>query len=928
MSTPNKKNFIGKTVLLVILLLGLIPIFWFKKDYFIAGGDGFSLLNPGTFADAFKYVWNEKLPNAGGMILSVPRLIPMIYFWTSLSSLGVPLLFIERLWILLLFALPGFSMYFLMSKIYNRPLAKLISSVFYTFNLFVLVSGPFHDNLRPVFIALPLMLAFWIKGLQSEGRGFLKYVFLIGLTSLIYSNANVNPPTVIVIPLTLLFYLLFHCLAQRKITRNNLLFLFSTIIFYLLLNSWWLLNFLFGIIQETGGIRKVATFTALGTGGITDFFRLLGSWGWRAEHYRMPYYPYARFYDEPILLFLSFLIPLLVFVTLLFKRSEFKVGFFGFLALAGLFLSKGTAEPLGFIYRWLWENVPGFWVFREPFSKFSPVTMFAYSVLIGLAVDFVYLKITSLRIMHRIWLRILLSIFLPVSLVSTFLAVAYPLVTGEFIWNYWNGSVRSYYVKIPDYWKEIKEWLSKTDSDQRIFLTPRGGYGVAYNWPSGFSTADAPGIILLDNPVLRMSSPMSSADGVVGISYGSMRLGNPREFRRLLSLLNVRYVLQENDLDWRFTGAALPPSESNSFLSSNGFRKVKEFGYFSPEYLSSLSNEETRKFLRDALGRELTGQPALVLYEVAAEDNLPRFYVPEKIIYSSGYLDALQSVVSLEEFPLRSAIYLSSTANLSHNPDKQLIEEPDYIFVKPEKIEFVEDTRLSMEDEEKFVLPKTSILPDSPLYFLIKWREDQAIKRQKEKIPRTDILLWLSTKRLLEIEKMIGFGRYGAVGETFERYLRQIKEVVENLQVLSREQANSYPLAAKANLFFAKHKDMLERLRGGLPTADSEQKITGVYELFRKVSFIVSSRNSQFYLVNKPKEGYYKLLVRKESGFTNAYSESFLNQIDIVLDKEETSTLSGRKINDGWYEYPEIFFLFGAARSLLPVDSQGADHRR
>ena len=110
MSTPNKKNFIGKTVLLVILLLGLIPIFWFKKDYLIAGGDGFSLLNPGTFADAFKYVWNEKLPNAGGMILSVPRLIPMIYFWTSLSSLGVPLLFIERLWILLLFALPGFSM--------------------------------------------------------------------------------------------------------------------------------------------------------------------------------------------------------------------------------------------------------------------------------------------------------------------------------------------------------------------------------------------------------------------------------------------------------------------------------------------------------------------------------------------------------------------------------------------------------------------------------------------------------------------------------------------------------------------------------------------------------------------------------------------------------------------------------------------------
>lgn len=909
----------GKIGILLVLALGLVPVLWFRKGLLIAGGDAYLLLNPGAFADSFIYAWNNQIPNAGGVLLSIPKLIPMVFFWTILGRLNLSLLIIERSWIILLFLLPGLSMYYLMSQIHDRFWAKLVASFFYMFNLFVMAVGPFQDNIKPVLIALPLMLALWIKGLEeSKGHSFIKYAILLGLCSFIYSGSNVNPPSIVVIPLTLFLYLIFRVAIYRGIPLGNLKFVLMTAASYLLLNFWWLVNFIASIARESGLIQKAATFTALGSGGITDFFRLLGSWGWRSGSYNMAYFPYAQRYDEPLLLVLSFSLPILVFLAVILWRRNRWVYFFTLLALAGLFLSKGTAEPLGFIYRWLWEKVPGFWVFREPFAKFTLTTVFAYSVLLGFVADYFYQKVSGFSWLKKYNFFFFVSYLIPLIISLTVLYVTYPMFTGEVIWDHWNGSVRSIYAKVPDYIFQAGDYLSKKDKDARVFLTPKGGYGVAYNWVNGFSTADAPAVILLSNQVLRQSVGVSPANRVVESAYQNASSNNGNGFTRLLSLMNVDYVLQENDLDWRYSQGALTPVRSNKFLAENGFTVDATFGLFDQAYLSRLVNEEPNQPLHDALNEELLGQPALVLYKMPQETVLPRFYVPRKIVFSNSY-SSIDDILSFSDYVPRTAIYFTHDLGSSVSSRDGQLPKPAAIYIKPEKVDFTVASSQTVDTQGKFIDPKTSILPDSPFYFLVKWREQRLLDGETDLLRKTDQMLWLSSKRLMELGRMADLNKSNLFPDIFNRYSALVHDTVGNLEKLSRERPDSYQLITKADAFFVNQKEQLAKLQDRLSGGDFQEKLGAIYGLFRDISLLVSKRGGHLYLFDQSQAGVYAPLVRLSSGAENYFEENNpLETMQLSVDNITTTHAPALKRPDGWYEYPEISLSVGNHNISFP----------
>lgn len=74
-------------------------------------------------------------------------------------------------------------------------------------------------------------------------------------------------------------------------------------------------------------------------------------------------------------------IPILAFGAMLLKKLHPKIIFFAFLALIGAFLAKGSSEPLGGLYLWLFDHVPGFSLFRDA-TKFYLYVALAYAVLI------------------------------------------------------------------------------------------------------------------------------------------------------------------------------------------------------------------------------------------------------------------------------------------------------------------------------------------------------------------------------------------------------------------------------------------------------------------------------------------------------------------------------------------------------------------
>jgi hypothetical protein len=68
------------------------------------------------------------------------------------------------------------------------------------------------------------------------------------------------------------------------------------------------------------------------------------------------------------------------------KPDHKKILYFALLGLVGAFLAKGTQEPFGIVYVWLFQYVPGFTLFRDP-TKFYVVIALSYAVLIPLSLE-------------------------------------------------------------------------------------------------------------------------------------------------------------------------------------------------------------------------------------------------------------------------------------------------------------------------------------------------------------------------------------------------------------------------------------------------------------------------------------------------------------------------------------------------------------
>jgi len=80
--------------------------------------------------------------------------------------------------------------------------------------------------------------------------------------------------------------------------------------------------------------------------------------------------------------------PLLAFLPLIFLKKEGSrnIVVLSLIALIGIFLAKGASEPFGNIYVYLYDNVPGFRMFRDS-TKWYLMIILAYSILIPYSLD-------------------------------------------------------------------------------------------------------------------------------------------------------------------------------------------------------------------------------------------------------------------------------------------------------------------------------------------------------------------------------------------------------------------------------------------------------------------------------------------------------------------------------------------------------------
>jgi hypothetical protein len=299
------------------------------------------------------------------------------FFLRALAPLGGAE--ISKLMLVFVFSLSGYGMYFLCRQLKISSLISWGSGLLYMLSPFVyleLLAG----HLPSVFsyAVAPIYLSSLVGALKAPQ---LKRILLSGL---ILAIGWTYIDFVIILPLVSLALLL----AWKGPLKVKSKIFFGSGLEAVGLHSFWILpliNDLFSgnIILRTPGeasrlfIRLSVVYGS--SSPLTNTFRL------KAFFLSDDPSSWPLFWAGPMAwLAFSFLIPLIAFSALLFRRDRMTLSL-SILALGGVILSSGVTV-LGSSYSWLILNVPYFDIFTAV-HRWLPVAIIPYSILVGLTFD-------------------------------------------------------------------------------------------------------------------------------------------------------------------------------------------------------------------------------------------------------------------------------------------------------------------------------------------------------------------------------------------------------------------------------------------------------------------------------------------------------------------------------------------------------------
>jgi len=630
-----------KTIIADLLLIAIIALFsigWFRGNNLIKTGDDIFPINPQSTLQSVLYIWVHS--ESTGSVWNTFRLsfLPFVLFLTALQKIGIDVITSEKIFYYISFTLSGIFTYLLvrsMIHVKNKRIAALASAFFYMMNPFSL-SIVWWGHYTAWFFAypfLPLALLLYSKGIETCDK---KYAFLIALSQFFLMPVYASIPVFFIISLIILSYLVFYSITNFDIKQKIIPaigFSIFTVVISFLLNAWFFVPNLFYFMDyystATNAYNSIGGSAAVFISGsmqstMVNTIRLLGFYFIYADWYAVSVYYWAQTYSSGVFRLLSFVIPILAFCAVLLKPKDKFVLYFACLSIIGLFMAKGAAEPLGNVNVWVFENFPLGMAFRGNFEKIGIMVNFAYAILIGVFFAEFYSRIKNSRysehFLRKYGFGLLLITIAAIGILN------YPFFTGEVIYP---GSqyLPAATVQVPSYYGNASEFISEHPEEFRILdIPPRVGGTSAYNWTSGYIASDPidqyyyPDKGLLISPMSDYEKKLSSifVEGYQSISI-----------EKSLSLLNVRYILVHRD--W------------NSEL----------IGWYSP------SPELTTKVLSEKLSPLSFGK--LDFYKVDDEYFLPHIYPATTAIHMNGSIREMFRFITSDDYVVgNNVIFLSN----------------------------------------------------------------------------------------------------------------------------------------------------------------------------------------------------------------------------------------------------------------------------
>jgi hypothetical protein len=217
-----------------------------------------------------------------------------------------------------------------------------------------------------------------------------------------------------------------------------------------------------------------------------DVFRLIAHWAFYEQYAGHRYTPYANLYlHNPVIIILTFLIPVIAFANLLRKPKMLEL-YFATVGLISLFLTAGFTRYFKDIYYSLTTSVPLLIAFRTS-TNWIFFVLLSYGILLG-----VFVSNICRRFKHK-WSKLLTLSLTTILLVS----ISFPLITGDVTRNWLDPRVKGSVFP-----KSYVELDSKLSERYWTLLLPNRDVYVIYNYSSGTLGCGNPYPFIFSKPII------------------------------------------------------------------------------------------------------------------------------------------------------------------------------------------------------------------------------------------------------------------------------------------------------------------------------------------------------------------------------------------------------------------------------------------
>ena len=550
----------------------------FRTGKFLASGDVAPLIVDGLRHE-LGWQWTHQTTGAGGPTYEIARTIEVAAVQLS-RMLGGSEAMGQRLLYSLLWGFAAAAGASLAIRFTNRPKLATALGLAAVFNPYTLIAQP---NPLPI---VALAVACGVTALACDAaRGRSRRWAMLALLTIPCSYLSLNPPLLVLvaaIAIAQLFVTPFIAgggLAGAK--RVVGLFLRSAPL-AAVLSLWW-------AVPAFIAIRK-ADPTAVGAvtdidawawthrrSSIANVLTLFGHWSWP----RPEYYARATVIESLPWSLFRWVIPIgAILAPILVRRPQRARAVFATALIgAAVIVGKGVHEPLSGVNRWLYANIPGFWLFREPAAKVGVVLVVLYTIAFAMAAD---------EVLSRFEARTRSS-----SRQHAIRGVAAMLVVAPLagVWPLWTG----YIIKsgsatqpgdrsaLPPEWRDVAKTINNSGSHGKTLVLPIDDY---YQVPTTWGYYGADNLVrrLLRRPVLQSDPQLYVGDSDVFETLmktveKSIVLNDGQGTASLLRALGVSHIVVRRDIDFASTKRALRMQQPEAIFAGlrqvDGLRLVK-----------------------------------------------------------------------------------------------------------------------------------------------------------------------------------------------------------------------------------------------------------------------------------------------------------------------------------------------------------------